>query len=282
MSGNSEGRDPRPGAVVSSPVDAFAALHWVDGQLVGVEDSARLAPANEPSCYSTARVTNGVPHLQRQHVERIQRDAVRLGLESVDSDVILEAFRALGREAFGGADGIVRVRVLRSPEGRVRVCADSRPIGDERDAWCGIAAPFPHTGPDSFSGVKLMNRDLYARAHDYTAIAGVDETLLFNADGLLVEGARSNILIVNDAGELIGPDLALGAVRGIAHEVLRERVPELETRPVRVHDVCDAREVIATNAVRGARPITQLGHISIADGQPGPWARRLDQVLAEA
>jgi len=257
-------------------------LRWVDGRLVDAGSSAFLAISDEASCYTTARVTNGVARFQRQHVARIQRDAARLGLGDIDPEAVLTAFRELGQKVFGSGDGVIRVQILRDPEGRVKICADSRPLGPEPAVWRGVIAPFPHTGPDTWSGVKLMNRDVYARAHDYSAIAQVDEALLFDADGFLVEGARSNILIVTASGVLATPDLTLGAVLGIAHDIVRERIPDLETRAIRVHDVCDAREVIATNAVRGACPVISLGQLTIADGQPGPWSSRLDQILAGA
>jgi len=46
--------------------------------------------------------------------------------------------------------------------------------------------------------------------------------------------------------------------------------------------VSTIREVIATNAVRGARPIVSLGELMIAEGRPDPWCDRLQQILAEA
>ncbi len=260
----------------------FLARHWVDGRIVDAEQSARLVPSNEAGCYTSARVKNGVARFLNRHIERIARDAVRLGLGQVDLERVPEAFRELGIEAFGEGEGVVRVRVLRDPKGRVRICADSRPLGEEPDVWHAIVAPFPHTGPDSYAGVKLLNRDLYARAHDYGAVAKVDETLLFDADGFLVEGSRSNILLVAADGVLVTPDLALGAVSGIGHEIVRDHVKDLATRTIRVHDVSDAREVIATNAVRGARPIVKLGYLTIADGTPGPYSKQLQQIFAEA
>jgi branched-subunit amino acid aminotransferase/4-amino-4-deoxychorismate lyase len=265
-----------------SDVRGDMARHWIDGRLVDASEIARLAPSDDESCYTTARVSNGVPRHQRKHIERIQRDAARMGFGTIDAEAILNAFHQLSEAAFGRDEGVIRVRVVCSREtGDVRICADSRPLGSEPAVWHGIVAPFPHTGPDGWAGVKLMNRDLYARAHDYSAIAKVDETLLFDANGFLVEGSRSNILVVTSDGVLSTPDLVLGAVSGIAQDILREGVPEIATRAIRVHDVCDAREVIATNAVRGACAIVSLGEITIANGEPGPWCERLSRVLAD-
>ena len=41
-----------------------------------------------------------------------------------------------------------------------------------------------------------------------------------------------------------------------------------------------ARELVAVNAVRGARPITELDGRPVGNGRPGPLARQLALTLA--
>jgi D-alanine transaminase len=118
-----------------------------------------------------------------------------------------------------------------------------------------------------------------ALANDAARDAGSDEALLVDAAGRLIEGARTNAIIVDAAGGLSTPPLALGAVAGIAREVLLERVPELVERIVLEAELRHAREIIAVNAVRGARPIVRLDDAPVGNGRPGPWARRLDEAL---
>ena len=99
---------------------------------------------------------------------------------------------------------------------------------------------------------------------------------LFNSQDILVVGAD---------GVLTTPDLGLGAVMGIAQQILHDNlneIDEIETRAIRVHEVCDAREVIATNAVRGACAIASIGELTISDGRPGTWCKRLQEILANA
>jgi branched-subunit amino acid aminotransferase/4-amino-4-deoxychorismate lyase len=59
-----------------------------------------------------------------------------------------------------------------------------------------------------------------------------------------------------------------------------ERVPEVAERDVAAHALADAREIVATNAVRGARPITRLDGRRVGDGRAGPWSARLAAALA--
>jgi branched-subunit amino acid aminotransferase/4-amino-4-deoxychorismate lyase len=42
-----------------------------------------------------------------------------------------------------------------------------------------------------------------------------------------------------------------------------------------------AREILATNAVRGVRPVIALDGRPVGDGKPGPWSQRLDLLLEE-
>src|SRR5215813_5703124 len=76
------------------------------------------------------------------------------------------------------------------------------------------------------------------------------------------------------------PPGALGAVAGIAREVLLERVPELEERIVSLRELSRAAEIVAVNAVRGARAVVALDGRPVGAGVPGPASRRLDAELA--
>ena len=94
-----------------------------------------------------------------------------------------------------------------------------------------------------------------------------------------MEAARSNLVLVDAHGELVTPPADRGLVAGIAREVVSERVPELKERDVRSDDVLAAREILAINSVRGARPIVELdgGPVGRADG---PGLARLQGALA--
>jgi D-alanine transaminase len=59
-----------------------------------------------------------------------------------------------------------------------------------------------------------------------------------------------------------------------------ERVPEIAERDVAAAELDGAHEIIALNAVRGARPITRLEDTPVGDGRAGPWAERLAAALA--
>jgi len=261
---------------------------WLNGQLLD-EGDPQLAELEGPransgiSSFTTALVCNGKALHEQQHVRRLQRDATAIGLAPPDAEQVLEALAVLGRDTFGGDTGIVRIEVRPGrTEGATTLHATPQPLGDEPQTWTANIAPMTHHGPQEYPGVKLARCKLYEEAREFYIRTGVDDALLFDKAGRLVEGARTNVIVVDADGALLTPDLALGAVSGIGLEVVRTNVPQLETAELFEADVRGANEIIATNAVRGAIAITRLDGKNVGDGRRGKWAERLARVLSSA
>jgi D-alanine transaminase len=70
-------------------------------------------------------------------------------------------------------------------------------------------------------------------------------------------------------------------VAGIARDVALARVAGIEEREIAAAELRSAREIVALNAVRGAKPITRVDGAPVGDGRPGAWAERLAAALAE-
>jgi len=107
----------------------------------------------------------------------------------------------------------------------------------------------------------------------------VDEVLLFDAKGLLVEGSRSNLLWVTREGRLYGPPLSLGAVEGLGLQVLREAGHEIGEANAQHEDLLEAREILAVNAVRGVMPIVELDGRPVGHGRVGTTAHVLNSAF---
>lgn len=261
-------------------------IEWLNGRLLDEADPA-LAPAvngmnaTRCSCITTARVTAGNARHLEYHVRRLSRDAHAIGLGSIDPQLMVNAFSQLGRAVFGNESGIVCIEARPNTDGSTaNLRATARPLGDESARWTARTAPMIHSGPQRFPGAKLASCPLYDDARAFLASSGVNEALLFDAHGRLVEGANTNVLVGRSDGTLSTPDSSLGAVAGIALEIIREQVPELESVEIFADDLRSAHEVIAVNAVRGARPLVQLDDQKVGSGDAGPWAKRLDAILA--
>jgi len=265
-------------------VSARLSEHWLGGRLVPAAQLASPTRGDgsvEHGCYTTARVRDGVARHAEAHASRLARDTHALGLEPVASEIVLELFSTLGRHAFGEGEGVIRVEA-RATGRAAQLRGIPRALGPDQATWSACTATFPHRGPSPSPGAKLLDDPLYERARALAGSEGVDEVLLLDRSGRLVEGARSNLLVADAGGRLYALDLALGAVAGIALEAIREAVPELGTRDIHAEQLGALREIIAVNAVRGARAIVSLDDRPVGSGEPGPWADRLDELLARA
>jgi branched-subunit amino acid aminotransferase/4-amino-4-deoxychorismate lyase len=203
-----------------------------------------------------------------------------LGLGALDAARCLTALEELARAAFAEGEGIVRLQASRGGDGRVRLVGLARALGPEPPTWRAVTAPFAHDGPSPFAGVKLSGHPRIALAREHARGAGADEALLCDAAQRVVEGARTSLFAVLAGGRLVTPRVESGAVAGVGREILLERVSEATQGDVPRAALVDARELIAVSSARGARAIVALDGAPVGDRRPGPWAARLDAILA--
>lgn len=229
-------------------------------------------------CFSTARWSGRGVRFLAHHLARLGRDAATLGLGTPDEAELQRAYETLGRAAFGARPGIVRLALLGTADGRRALVGRARGLGPDPPAWRAVTAPFPHEDAPAPNGAKCWRRPLYARAAAFAEAAGGDEALLFDRQGRLVEGSRTNLVSAGVDGRPVAPPEARGAVAGIALSIVADRLAL--TRRDRSRDELPAlHELVAVNAVRGARPIVELDGRPVGDGRPGPLARRLQATL---
>jgi branched-chain amino acid aminotransferase len=256
---------------------------WVDGRLVPRDEPFVRADDSAYSegrgCYTSVRIQGGRPRFEERHVRRLQRGARELRLGIVAAAAVERALSELAEAAFPDGEGIVRLQVSRDTDAQPHLVGIPRSLGTDRPEWNAVTSPLAHAGETLPGGHKLTNRLVLALAAEIAEEAGADEALLYNASGRLVEGARSNILVVMPDGTPATPSEDLGAVAGIALQVVVERIPQVRRQPITRDDVHSAREILALNSVRGARPITRLDGHPVADGTVGPWLPRIAEVL---
>jgi branched-subunit amino acid aminotransferase/4-amino-4-deoxychorismate lyase len=231
-------------------------------------------------CYTSARVEAGRPRFADRHVARLLRASRELRIGPLDESMVRRALEELARAAFGDGDGAVRLQASRDGDGQPHLVGVPRELGPERTAWRAILVPVAHGGAGLAAGLKVSSRLTLALAGEAADDAGVDEALLLDGAGRLVEGARSNVMLDVGDGRLTTPPLELGAVSGVSRQVVIERVPDVVEREVTRDELRGATEVIAVNAVRGACSIVDIDGRAVGDGRPGPWRARLAEVLA--
>ena len=225
--------------------------------------------------YTTARVTGGRVERVERHARRLLRDAERLGLPLPGLRDIEQLLVETAVATFGRGDGIVRVEWSQTGGDPPELFATPRSIGAEPDVWCAARSKATHPGPEHRHNTKYVAVDAYDVARAETTEKAIDEVLLFDADGILVEGGRSNFLVVTKDGQLSTPAPELGAVEGLGLSIALESVREIRFVRLAHDDIDSARELISVNVVRGSIPIVELDGRPICEGLPGDWARRL-------
>jgi D-alanine transaminase len=116
--------------------------------------------------------------------------------------------------------------------------------------------------------------------------AGAYEAWLVDGEGRVTEGSSTTAWIVDREGRLVTRDLDNAVLPGVTRRVLADvaesaQIPILERR-FTVAEALGAREAFITAATIGALPVVAIDGNPVADGKPGPIARRLQDLYRHA
>lgn len=118
----------------------------------------------------------------------------------------------------------------------------------------------------------LANALLRQEAIDLGAV----EAILVR-DGLVTEGAASNIFVVKN-GRLVtppkGPFILPGITRDLVVEIARARGIPCDELPVKIETLTSADEVWLTSSTKEILPITRIDGRPVGNGKPGPMHAR--------
>jgi branched-subunit amino acid aminotransferase/4-amino-4-deoxychorismate lyase len=114
------------------------------------------------------------------------------------------------------------------------------------------------------SSIKSTSGLLYVMAGIYQTEKGLDDCILINEKGHLVESGNSNIFLIRE-GHILTPGLEEGCLPGIMRQVL---IPFFringqhfsENVPLVISDLLAADEVFLTNAIAGIRWVGAFQH----------------------
>jgi 4-amino-4-deoxychorismate lyase len=110
------------------------------------------------------------------------------------------------------------------------------------------------------AGLKHLNRlDQVMASFDLTP--GIGEVICLDQQGLVIEGSRSNLILV-EGGRLFSPSLATAGVRGIMLEALAARFAAIgkpiEFTELSLDDIYRCSELFFCNSVFGVWPVIKL------------------------
>jgi branched-chain amino acid aminotransferase len=251
------------------------------------------------SVYETIGTAYGRLFAARDHLDRLERSAMRIGLR-VPPRADIERAIAETMEAAGNIETRVRV-VLTRGSGKL----DLDPASVDDTQLVVIVFPLgPPTAEMYAKGVTVaivsITRnspsaiDPAVKSGNYlnNVLAlgearrrlGAYEAILCGADGSVAEGSTSNIFTVV-GGEVRTPPLEVGILDGITRSKVLELCRKNGLRLVEVRmfpaELRAAEEAFITSATRGVLPVTRIDDKPVGDGTPGPVTRNL-MVLYDA
>ena len=108
---------------------------------------------------------------------------------------------------------------------------------------------------------------------------GALEAILFDADGMVTEGASTSVFMVDASGAIRTNALSHAVLPGCTRAALLAHMAEagmvVEERAFSVDELHAAREVFITAATTFVKPITRLDNRIVGDGEVGPVSTRL-------
>lgn|GEM_PF-4835291 len=235
--------------------------------------------------FDTLRWHEGRFHLWERHVARLTDGAQRLGLHPPPDALLHQWCRALV-EAGGQKRCVVRVTVVAQEGGglvsavpvathTVITVRPAPPIPQVTDPVVSVlsALPFqpPRTGvrikSNTYQHVTMESRQLALSPppHNATAVG----IMYANSEGMLVEGATSNLVAVID-GEIVTPPLSCGVLAGVTRGWLLDAAGERgwsvreELIPPMQQLAASGGRLYRTNAVVGIQPVQQCGDVRLA------------------
>ena len=245
------------------------------------------------SVYETIGTMYGRLFALRDHLDRLERSARRIGLR-VPPRAEIEAAVAATVAAAGNPETRVRVMLTRGV-GKLDLdpasCDDCRlvviafPLGPPTPAMFdkGVAVAIVSVtrnspraiDPAVKSGNYLNNVLALGEAR---RTSGAYEAILCADDGCIAEGASSNVFaVVRGALWTPGSDVGIldGITRAKAMELARGAGITVVERRILPDELRRADEAFLTSATRGILPVTTVDGGPVGAGVPGPITKRL-------
>ena len=122
-----------------------------------------------------------------------------------------------------------------------------------------------------------------AMARQQAKEAGAQEAIYIDHNGMVKEGAATNVWIVDHDGNLVTRPAEHGILRGITRTTLMDVAAKLEVTIVErffsVEEMMKAREVFITAATSICFPVVSIDGETIANGHPGSMSQKIREAF---
>ncbi len=222
--------------------------------------------------FETLAVVDQCPLCWDRHLRRLLAGCERLHIQFDDVSPLMAEVHALCE----GVDRAVLKVIITSGEGergyrRSPEAAPTRIVS--RRPW---PAPPP---PDitvrlcdtrlghhpATAGVKHLNRLEQVLAGSEWNDPDIQEGLMRDIEGNVIEGTMSNIFAVLPDGQLLTPDLTRCGIWGVVRQYILDHCGEIGcrcgVREMSLEDVYTASELFFCNSIAGIMPVARLGEV---------------------
>ena len=240
--------------------------------------------------FETLVVEQGVPRFWQRHMTRLRAGCRRLGIAGVDTGTLYEEAGVL---LAGHERCVLKIVITRGMGGRGYAtggCGQPTRIL-QRHAAPGYPDTYRHEGVrvrlcqsrlshnPRLAGIKHLNRLEQVLARSEWDDPDIQEGLVCDVDGRLVEGTMSNVFLLAK-GTLLTPELSRCGVAGIMRSVVMELAGQqglpVQSMAISADGLAQADEVFLTNSLIGIWPVRRID----ARAYPvGPVTRQLQVAL---
>jgi branched-chain amino acid aminotransferase/4-amino-4-deoxychorismate lyase len=239
--------------------------------------------------FETLLAMDGVVQRPLDHLARMGRGCVALGLPSPDQDEALTIMAdALGRSGLTHGRAAVRLNWTAGSGGR----GLNRPLFLEPRLWASVAVSLRPEHPARLMLANVRRNATSVTAHHKTlayldnvmarreALAiGADEAVMVNQDGDLACASASNLFWI-EGTQILTPDLCCGVLAGTERARVLARAAEarIETRLVQTcaEALQKADGIFLTNSLNGVWPVSHWQGRAV---ETSPKAHRLMTIL---
>lgn len=221
--------------------------------------------------FTTLLIQDGIPLFAKEHLDRLDRDAKTLRLPPPDRETLC---REMAQMVSGCPSGILKIHWTRGSGGRGYLPPES--LSASRALILRSADPLSEKPPaplrlrwsemrlginPSLAGAKHMNRLEQVLARLEWNDPDIDESLLLDSDGFVVEGVSTNLFLLQGSS-LVTPLLDRAGVRGVMRDLLIKMATasgySVREERVRPEALDRAEALVLTNSVRGICPVASL------------------------
>jgi D-alanine transaminase len=238
--------------------------------------------------YEVIRTYRGRPFGLAEHLARLDRSASELSLPQPYTKNQWTGWIHQGLGLAGYQDAKIYIQLTRGVAPRehsfpsnilptvVMTIREFHPLGPEvRRA--GVSACTREDLRWGRCDIKSVNLLANVLAREEAKKAGVFETI-FVRDGLVMEGAVSNVMAIQEGVVMTapeGPRILSGVTRNVVLDLAKKNDIPIEERFIPVDVLYRADEVFLTGTTLGVLGVVRIDGHTIGSGQPGPITNML-------